>query len=1084
MAKAPAGKKVKAAPAPEHERIVNELAALRVTQRTIRRSRPPLETFVEGFENPYLDDAAAVGAEPAQSADKTTSPKHLFRPALHPCTAVISPAAFSGATDLDEATRSIRQLAGGSNEVLYLDKPTLTRLGLYTPKSPPKLEILAGQGRLYATEHFWATAGKSAKTEPDVYLHVYLPAVLDKEELVRELVVTSNEETARRPNDPVSYFNLVWPASIDSLTGTAAVKAVSSSLELIKSLKNQNPSDEQVLSGLALLHGTALRKAFRAVRTLALEFHLHMQVKTDARHPKQFLTDSYLATAELNLHKDALSRRFCAAGAASVAPLWWQAVKPFAAVFESLYDASELLVRLDPNSRSWKQDAGYSFLTRVTSEMVFPVLFDEEDNVFIKEMSDADWALFVRQSFKRIKGHKKSEKARLASATGLSALVNANAHVKCLTSPLVLKAFTEISADAQAWGYLPSPDVEGEVIWKLPLPHHTIDLFVRKYNFVISFVLEKMAKAEGSSLKVTNTTLPLVDRLEKDAKLTREVASAVIAAAFPPPADFIGSTLRRLKDFSYENLNNQIRVIDALAELPWTQSDVKTPYVQEIIKLSGFDPAKATAPARPKRAKAAAGAAAPVAAPAAGSPPDSSDGADSSADERDEEEDDDAAKAQPQERKGKMKQTKEERRAVEKKVPNSADQYFLLEADVKGNRVVKSAEYVDSEDDDSASDHSGSSDIVEIIELPKLRAEAFDNSGATAALHLVSHLLGCEVPADTRAALESVLETSTLADVVARAEAMAHSVRTSWSVADRRLAREHSSQVVVKTERDVGEGGSGNPAPTSSGVATTLPASSAAAATPARDTPSPSSQAADPPGVDTPAAQADAVLSGPASNKASQDSDDGAGQLDGEQRGGDDEEGDEFMKEFLAEQEDDVRELGTSGAAEERALDETDDNAVADAGSTRGGSPLSAVDVTSSQSSSAAEGGPDDELERALEQASSRETLVPATSGLPGRNGKPVAAKTPTNKKPPASPSRMLPARSAAPRPSIGAPPSRAPAAGTKKGVAQASAATSAPSGGSIAKRQRPPSGTPGVPDFLQNFKDPFAEPAHKKKKQ
>ncbi|GAA6010449.1 uncharacterized protein JCM10292_001039, partial [Rhodotorula paludigena] len=134
---------------------------------------------------------------------------------------------------------------------------------------------------------------------------------------------------------------------------------------------------------------------------------------------------------------------------------------------------------------------------------------------------------------------------------------------------------------------------------------------------------------------------------------------AVIAAAFPPPADFIGSTLRQLKDFSYENLNNQICVIDALAELPWTQSDVKTPYLQEIIKLSGFDPAMATAPARPKRAKAAAGAAAQVAAPAVSSPPDSSNGAELSADKRDEEEDNDAAKAQPQEKKGKMKQTKE-----------------------------------------------------------------------------------------------------------------------------------------------------------------------------------------------------------------------------------------------------------------------------------------------------------------------------------------------------------------------------------------------------------------------------------------
>ncbi|GAA6010422.1 uncharacterized protein JCM10292_007382, partial [Rhodotorula paludigena] len=461
------------------------------------------------------------------------------------------------------------------------------------------------------------------------------------------------------------------------------------------------------------------------------------------------------------------------------------------------------------------------------------------------------------------------------------------------------------------------------------------------------------------------------------------------------------------------------------------------------------------------------------------SPPDSSNGAELSADKRDEEEDNDAAKAQPQEKKGKMKQTKEEQRAVEKKS-------FLLEADVKGNRVVKSAEYVDSEDDDSASDHSGLSDIVEIIELPKLRAKAFDNSGATAALHLVSHLLGCEVPADTCAALESVLETSTLADVVARAEAMAHSVRTSWSVADRRLAREHSSQVVVKTERDVGEGGSGNPAPTSSGVATTLPASSAAAATPARDMPSPSLQAADPPGVDTPAAQADAVPSGPGSNKASQDSDDGAGQLDGEQRDGDDEEGDEFMKEFLAKKEDEAPsgELNTGGAVEERALNETDDDVVANAGSTRGESPLSAVDVTGSQSSSVAKGGPDDALERALDQASSCETHAPATSGLPGRNGKPAAAKTPTSKKLPVSPSRMQPARSAAPRPSMGAPPSRAPAAGTKKGVAHASAATSAELGRSVAKRQRPPSGTPGMPNFLQNFKDPFDEPAKKKKKQ
>ncbi|GJN89953.1 hypothetical protein Rhopal_002942-T1 [Rhodotorula paludigena] len=754
-----------------------EHARLRGDHILVQQLEASLASFADSFDNPFSEIESVPAPDPpagkkaaSAASDKASDLKRQFRPALYPCAAILSPERASSPEQLDELRTRLRSLEAKAapSSILPLSLKDLRELGLLVEGDAAPVQLVAGQGRYFATDRFWKAAGSPVSTPPYIYTWIYLPEILSDATLLQELVVTSNEDLARRPNDASTYLALTWPISVDA-EGKSVVQRRAAELaaeQLISLLEKQNPKDKAVVGALRLLRSGDVRVKFR-----------------------EFVNSSYLAAAEFNAHRDFLSRKLLGAGAAQVALIWMRASLAFARAAEAQFDKNELLLRFDIGKGKWIPDEAHRLLSWVTENVLVPVKVDREPGsgkvtgcrpVFGAESEK--YGTGVKLVLADYPAFNKADRKKASSTAGLKSLIADRVKLATISGTGFSKAIEKVCADhpdAVPWGYV--LDEKYDLYWQPPLPHLVADLYTKRYNFVVSFVLEKLAKGHNETLRVTNKPMSLADKLVERGKVTSDNVSSLISVAFPPPPEFIQRVLKRL-DVGWDELGVQLTHVPKLVAATFTECESTDPYIEGIFAYAPSTFKLEDYVSGPKTRSS-------MAANKTGGTATST----SSATD-------------------KKKAKKLARKALE-------DKYMLLEA--QESRPAKSNEFVATDDDnDSPVDEDSDSEEgdgeeagslsddsdIKIVSFSLPTIDDLDASAADSALDLVEALLGGTDAAgslgpEQRAALAALVEGTTL--VSAREPAsfiyrLASTVRRTWSRGTVRRARAHT--LVVKRE--------------------------------------------------------------------------------------------------------------------------------------------------------------------------------------------------------------------------------------------------------------------------------------------
>ncbi|GJN93703.1 hypothetical protein Rhopal_006760-T1 [Rhodotorula paludigena] len=434
------------------------------------------------------------------------------------------------------------------------------------------IELLAGQGRLAATESFWESAGEPEGQTPYVYVVVYRRSILKDSDALFDIVQGTNANAVEtRATTILDLFDFLWGSAGDLTDEDALHKARS----LAAQVEGFHKDGTQMVKGLLGLTTGKLRDMF-----------------------VQHLKNSYIGSGVLLSNEDLLARRFASNGLISVMFDFAAVAGDYACVLETaLGDSASLLGAVRAKKTGWTPSPSANTLRIVLLAATVEITFDDDygAKVHYERLQDrVKEAASTAAAFGRVRAKAKPKPGTDAPPTTKAELDEEARHefgTNFTTDSPVLTALAGHRAGhAESWGAFYE---SGKMKWRIPFLASQKEQANGHANFVLSYIVEKLFRAKNRNYKGSKNANPtLQERFQTASIVLPSSIEPLRRALFPAPPIVIYTALNALnagnKSLTWHELCGDKfpgRIFDSLVELKLPLALKDHAYFTDLISL-------------------------------------------------------------------------------------------------------------------------------------------------------------------------------------------------------------------------------------------------------------------------------------------------------------------------------------------------------------------------------------------------------------------------------------------------------------------------------------------------------------------